>query len=69
VQSQGGETIDVNLDLKILTVAGCSLDDVARIAAIAVAGFEASHWASTKWRRLLAAVGHVELLGSLLPGL
>jgi copper chaperone CopZ len=38
----GVDTIDVDLDAKIVTVSGCSLDDAALIAAIDEAGYEAT---------------------------
>jgi len=38
----GVETIDVDLDSKLVTVNGCSLDDAALIAAIDEAGYEAT---------------------------
>jgi len=37
----GVEAIDVDLDSKLVTVRGCSLDDAALIAAIDEAGYEA----------------------------
>ena len=38
----GVETIDVDLDSKLVTVNGCDLDDAALIAAIDEAGYQAT---------------------------
>ena len=60
----GVETIDVDLDSKLVTVNGSSLDDAALIAAIEEAGYEATTGMSTP-TKLVAFASALAALPSL----